>query len=136
MKANKVLYVSVGLLLLFILLFMPVKDQASAFQMQAETIGSIQYDPRGGGGILHYYSDGKTVKYLANLNNVPADAKWVTFMPLESLHGGNEFYFSLDGITTEARSGISHHSSSPWVSRIRGNPQPRCWLITTVICTA
>ncbi|KOR76346.1 S-layer homology domain-containing protein [Paenibacillus solani] len=99
-------------------LFIPVKDQASAFQMQAETIGSIQYDPRGGGGILHYYSDGKTVKYLANLNNVPADAKWVTFMPLESLHGGNEFYFSLDGITTERKQiDFTYYSELPAEAR-------------------
>lgn len=36
----------------------------------------------------------------------------------------------------KARSGILHLSSLHWVFRIPANLQPKCWPITTVICTA
>ena len=84
-------------------LIIPVKDQAVAFPLQAETIRGVIYDPNGGSGMPHLYSDGTTVKYLEDLNQVPPDARWVTFMSLYDLDEGTEFYYSRDGITTEKK---------------------------------
>lgn len=63
-------------------LVIPVKDRASAFKVQAETIGTIAYDPRGFAGVHSIYSDGTTVRVLDDFNKVPSNARWVTFMPI------------------------------------------------------
>lgn len=81
-------------------LAIPVKDQAVALQVQAETLGDIVYDPRGFAGVLHIYSDGTTIR-STNLSEVPSSAKWVTFVPVN--FDGMELYYSRDGITTEKK---------------------------------
>ncbi|MGG3507614.1 S-layer homology domain-containing protein [Paenibacillus lautus] len=82
-------------------LVIPVKDRASAFKVQAETIGTIAYDPRGFAGVHSIYSDGTTVRVLDDFNKVPSNARWVTFMPIN--FDGVELYYSRDGITTEKK---------------------------------
>lgn len=87
--------------LLLSTLVIPVKNQALAFQVQAETIGAIYYDPRGVSTALHIYSDGTTVHSLRDLRQVPSDARWVAFMVIYM--EGAEIYFSRDGVTTEKK---------------------------------
>ncbi|PAK52042.1 hypothetical protein CHH75_13515 [Paenibacillus sp. 7541] len=87
--------------LLLSTLVIPVKDQASAFNVQAETIGAVYYDPRGVSTVLHIYSDGTSIKSLSDISQVPSDARWVTFMVIYM--EGAEIYYSRDGVTTEKK---------------------------------
>lgn len=82
-------------------LAIPVKDRAFALQVQAETLGNINYDPRGFASVSPFYSNGSTIGVLDDFGKVPPDARWVTFIPF-SLNG-LELYYSRDGITTEKK---------------------------------
>ncbi|OMF66215.1 hypothetical protein BK142_29650 [Paenibacillus glucanolyticus] len=82
-------------------LAIPVKDRAFALQVQAETLGFINYDPRGFASVFPFYSDGNTIEILDDFRKVPPDARWVTFISF-SLNG-LELYYSRDGMTTEKK---------------------------------
>lgn len=86
------------------LLFAGPASRASAEQIQAEAINIINYSPSGFATMSHRYSDG-TERFFIDLNfsQLPSDAKWVTFMPIDGLSEGIEIYYSRDGVTTEKR---------------------------------